>query len=83
MSAMSLKQILKSAGVGILVAVLVLVIGVAGQMAWVVLRLPDQPSGETWTWQPISAAPPFAMAVVGFLVGFVWAFRRHSARVGS
>ena|ERR1700683_2935984 len=31
---------LKSAGVGIAVALIVLVVGMAGQVAWVVLRLP-------------------------------------------
>jgi hypothetical protein len=38
---MSLKQFLKSARGGMAVAVLVLILGVAGQMAWVVTRSPS------------------------------------------
>jgi len=37
---MSPKHFLKSAGVGIAVALIVLVIGVAGQVAWAMLGLP-------------------------------------------
>jgi hypothetical protein len=42
---MSLNRFIKSAGVGILVAALVLVIGVAGEVAWLALGLP----GVHWT----------------------------------
>ena len=38
---MTLTRLLKSAGIGIAVALMVLVIGVAGQMAWLALGLPD------------------------------------------
>jgi hypothetical protein len=43
---MASRDLLKSAVVGIAVAVLVLVIGVAGQVAWVVWRLPGIHEGS-------------------------------------
>jgi hypothetical protein len=82
---MSLSRFLKSAGVGVLVAVLVLVLGVAGQVAWVVLGLLSRGDAGSNAVRIDFAVPWFSFAsgifaIVGLLVGFSWAHRRHRAR---
>jgi hypothetical protein len=85
----SLKLFLKSAGIGILVALLVLVVGVAGQVAWVVLRLLSRGDAGSNVVRIDFVVPSFAsgiFAIVGLIVGFWWAFRRRPAqtpRTGS
>jgi hypothetical protein len=106
---MSLKHFLKSAGVGIAVALIVLVIGVAGEVAWLALGLPgvhrtavaprptperapqnlsaiqtttfyDRSETISDSYADVSLVPSLILAILGLVVGFVWAFRRDSAR---
>jgi hypothetical protein len=55
---MSLKHFLKSAGVGIAVAVLVLVVGVAGEVAWLALGLPGVHSATVAPRTNVAAGTP-------------------------
>jgi hypothetical protein len=81
--AMSLIRFIRSAIVGIAVAVLVLILGVAGEIAWFVLRLRESDEsavGGVFSWVSLPGAPALILAAVGLVSGFVWAFRRYPAR---
>jgi hypothetical protein len=64
---MNLKHFVKSAGVGILIGVLVLVLGAAGELAWLALGLP----GVHRT--VVSFAPSIIVATMWSVIGFWWA----------
>jgi hypothetical protein len=95
---MSLSRFFKSARVGISVALMVLVIGVAGEVAWLALGLPGvhrtavAPTADVGAGTPQATTlydrsetisesyvdMPFVIpAILGLVVGFWWAFRRH------
>ena len=78
---MSVKHLLKCAGVGILAALIALAIGVAAEVAWLGFALISQGDAGSSAVRVDFAVHWFSfalgiLAIVGLVAGFWWALRR-------
>jgi hypothetical protein len=76
---MNFKHFLESMGVGMAVAVFVLVVGVGGDAAWAVWKAQAR-STDGFVYAEFNVVLLFILAAVGLIVGFWWAYRRDSTR---